>query len=71
MKKNIHPNIYLLNINCSCGNKIKIFSTLKKDFYIDICYKCHSFYTGKQRISNSKGRIENLKKRFKKINLEF
>ncbi len=68
MKKKIHPEIYLLHINCSCGNKMKIFSTLKKKFDIDVCYKCHVFYTGKQRISSSKGRIDNFRKRFGNIN---
>ncbi len=71
MKKNIHPKIYKLCIKCSCGNKTNIVSTLKNKFSIDVCYKCHSFYTGKQKISNSKGRIDNLRKRFKNINLNF
>ncbi len=71
MKKEIHPKINLLKVKCSCGNKINIFSTLNKNFNIDVCYKCHSFYTGKQKISNSKGRIDNLRKRFNKINFNF
>ncbi len=68
MKKKIHPKIYSLSIVCSCGNIINIFSTLKKNFNIDVCYKCHVFYTGKQKISSSKGRIDNFRKRFSKIN---
>ncbi len=71
MKKNIHLENNLLKAFCSCGNIIKIYSTLKKNFNIDVCYKCHSFYTGKQKISNSKGRLDNLKKRFDKINFIF
>ncbi len=71
MKKNIHPKIYKLNIKCSCGNLIKIFTSSKYKFIIDVCYKCHAFYTGKQKITGSKGRIQNLKKRFKNINLIF
>ncbi len=71
MKKNIHLSNNLLKVSCSCGNIIKIYSTLKKNFNIDVCYKCHSFYTGKQKISNSKGRLDNLKKRFGKINFIF
>ncbi len=71
MKKNIHPNTYFLNLSCSCGEKINIYSTIKNNFSIDVCYKCHSFYTGKHKISNNKGRIENFKKRFKKINFKF
>ncbi len=68
MKKEIHPKIFLLKVVCSCGNIIYINTTLKNNLLIDICYKCHSFYTGKQKFSNKKGRIENLKKRFNKIN---
>ncbi len=71
MKKNIHPIKYLLNLVCSCGENICIYSTLKNSFSIDVCYKCHSFYTGKQKISSIKGRIENLKRRFEKINFKY
>ncbi len=71
MKKNTHPNMNLLTISCSCNNVMKIYSTLSKDFNVDVCYKCHSFYTGKQKISNSKGRLDNFKKRFNKINFNF
>ncbi len=71
MKKKIHLENFLLKIKCSCGNKMKIYSTLNKKFSVDICYKCHPFYTGKQKISNIKGRIKNLKKRFDKINFNF
>ncbi len=70
MKKKIHSDIFSLKVSCSCGNIINIFSTLKNDFFIDVCYKCHSYYTGKQKISFSKGRIENLRKRFNNINIK-
>ncbi len=70
MKKNIHPSIFLLKINCSCNNKIYIYSTLNKNFFVDTCYKCHSFYTGKQKISNSSKRINIFNKRFSKINIK-
>ncbi len=66
MKKNIHPINNLINVKCSCGNNIKIFSVLKNDIFIDVCYKCHSFYTGKNKISNKKGRLEMFKKRYGK-----
>ncbi len=66
--KNKKILIYKLKVVCSCKNIIYIFTTCKKKINIDVCYKCHSFYTGKQKISNSKGRMENLKKRFNNIN---
>lgn len=67
MKKKIHPLMFLLKINCSCGNMINIYSTLNKNFSIDTCYKCHSFYTGKQKINYSSKRISNFNKRFSNI----
>ncbi len=71
MKKNIHPKSRELIVNCSCGNIIKIFSTLNKNFSIEVCYKCHSFYTGKQKSSNIKGRLEKFNKKYKNINYLF
>ncbi len=68
MKKKIHPKMFLLKVVCSCNNIMYIYTTIKKNFSVDVCYKCHSFYTGKQKISNTKGRIENFKKKFSKIN---
>ncbi len=71
MKKNIHPVTYKINFICSCKNLISVYSTLKKDFQIDVCYKCHSFYTGKQKISNVKGRLDKFKQRLNNINYLF
>ncbi|NIH41301.1 MAG: 50S ribosomal protein L31 [Buchnera aphidicola (Periphyllus aceris)] len=64
MKKNIHPKCFHHCIKCSCGNKINFFSTLYKNINIDICSKCHPFYTGKQRIVDTGGRVELFNKRF-------
>ncbi|QCI27371.1 50S ribosomal protein L31 [Buchnera aphidicola] len=65
MKKNIHPKYKKVNIHCSCGNIIDIFSTLNKDnLHIDVCSKCHPFYTGKQRNITQGGRIERFNKKF-------
>ncbi|XBC37654.1 MAG: 50S ribosomal protein L31 [Buchnera aphidicola (Meitanaphis microgallis)] len=64
MKKNIHPNYSEISVICSCGNLVKIFSTLCKDISIDVCSKCHPFYTGKQRIADTGGRIEKFNKKF-------
>ncbi|XBC41766.1 MAG: 50S ribosomal protein L31 [Buchnera aphidicola (Kaburagia rhusicola rhusicola)] len=65
MKKNIHPNYSEISVVCSCGNSIKIFSTLCKNINIDICSQCHPFYTGKQRVADTGGRIEKFNKKFK------
>ncbi len=69
MKKKIHPMISSINMICTCGNRMIIQSTLKnKTFNLDVCYKCHPFYTGKRKITDIKGRLEVFKKRLNKIN---
>ncbi|WP_343128177.1 50S ribosomal protein L31 [Buchnera aphidicola (Takecallis taiwana)] len=65
MKPNIHPKYQETVVTCSCGNSINIFSTLSvKTLNIDICSKCHPFYTGKQRNVSHGGRIERFNKKF-------
>ncbi|AAM68094.1 50S ribosomal protein L31 [Buchnera aphidicola] len=67
MKKKIHPAYSQIIATCSCGNIIEIFSTVNVNLNLDICAKCHPFYTGKQRIIDTGGRVERFKKRFKLI----
>lgn len=67
MKTNIHPNYIKIKVTCSCGKCTYIFSTLCKDINIDVCFKCHPFYTGQQRLSDTGGRIEKFNKKFKFI----
>ncbi|WWP00629.1 MAG: 50S ribosomal protein L31 [Candidatus Dasytiphilus stammeri] len=64
MKKNIHPNYTYITAICSCGNRIKIGSTLINDLNLDVCCQCHPFYTGKQRIVDTQGRVELFNRRF-------
>ncbi|MGI0118770.1 50S ribosomal protein L31 [Zooshikella sp. RANM57] len=64
MKAEIHPNYETVDITCSCGNVIKTKSTVCKDFSIEVCSACHPFYTGKQKILDTGGRVERFKKRF-------
>ncbi|WWO99692.1 MAG: 50S ribosomal protein L31 [Candidatus Dasytiphilus stammeri] len=68
MKKNIHPDYTFITATCSCGNIMKIRSTLKSNLMLDVCSKCHPFYTGKQRIMHTRGRVEKFNKRFNIIN---
>ena len=49
MKQDIHPKYEEITASCSCGNEIKVRSTLGKDISLDVCSACHPFYTGKQR----------------------
>ncbi|UTA31893.1 50S ribosomal protein L31 [Citrobacter freundii] len=64
MKKDIHPKYEEITANCSCGNVIKIRSTVGHDLNLDVCSKCHPFYTGKQCDVATGGRVDRFNKRF-------
>jgi large subunit ribosomal protein L31 len=65
MKDKIHPKYYEnAKVTCLCGNTITAGST-KPEIRVEICGKCHPFYTGEQRIVDSLGRVERFKKRYK------
>jgi len=63
MKADTHPNYAEINITCSCGNKFKTQSTVGKDMNIEVCSQCHPFYTGKQKILDTAGRVEKFKQK--------
>lgn len=63
MKEGIHPNYNQTTITCACGEVIHTGST-KSDLRVDICSKCHSFFTGKQKLVDTGGRVGRFKKRF-------
>ncbi len=62
MKKDIHPNYEESVIRCACGEVIETKST-KKDIHVEICSKCHPFYTGKQKLVDTGGRVDRFNKR--------
>jgi len=64
MRADIHPNYQAMKATCSCGNVIETRSTIGKDILVDVCAQCHPFYTGKQKIMDSAGRIDRFNKRF-------
>jgi large subunit ribosomal protein L31 len=64
MKANIHPTYEEITATCSCGNVMKVRSTMRKDINLDVCSACHPFYTGKQRTADTGGRVDRFKKRF-------
>jgi large subunit ribosomal protein L31 len=64
MKPDIHPEYQPMKATCSCGNVIETFSTLGKDIHLDVCSQCHPFYTGRQKIVDSGGRVERFRRRF-------
>ena len=64
MKKGIHPEYFdNTSIICACGNKIEVGAT-KTDLKVEICSKCHPFFTGKQVLVDTAGRIERFKKKY-------
>jgi len=67
MKKEGHPKYYDCVVTCSCGNTWTTRST-KPELKIDICSACHPFYTGKQKLIDSGGRVDRFKKMMKKVN---
>jgi large subunit ribosomal protein L31 len=66
MKPNIHPDYAEINITCSCGNTFTTGSTAGKDVTLDVCSECHPFYTGKQKLVDTAGRIDKFKKKYGK-----
>ncbi|MCD6148945.1 50S ribosomal protein L31 [bacterium] len=66
MKKNIHPKYYPnAHVKCACGNTFTVGST-KEYIEIEICSKCHPFYTGKEKLVDTMGRIEKFKRKLAK-----
>lgn len=63
MKEGIHPNYKPTTIKCACGEVIETSSS-KKDMRVDICSKCHPFFTGKQKLVDTGGRVDRFKKRY-------
>ncbi len=65
MKAKIHPKYYTqARVTCSCGNVFATGST-KQELKVEICSRCHPFFTGEQRIVDTEGRVERMKRRFK------
>jgi len=63
MKQGIHPRYELTKITCACGNVIETRSTVK-DLKVEICSNCHPFYTGKQKLVDTAGRVERFKRKY-------
>ena len=66
MKTGIHPEYQQTTIQCACGNVLEVGST-KKDIRVEICSKCHPFFTGKQKLIDTAGRIERFRKKYQKF----
>ncbi len=65
MKENIHPNYHEVSVVCACGEKFVTGSTTANDVIkVDICSKCHPFFTGKQKLVDTGGRVEKFNNRY-------
>ena len=64
MKLDIHPAYAEINVTCSCGNSFQVRSTLDNDLNVEVCSKCHPFYTGKQKILDTAGRVDRFRKKY-------
>ena len=66
MKAGIHPNYVDCTVTCACGNVIQTRST-RPEIRVEVCSKCHPFYTGKQKLVDTGGRVERFKRRYANV----
>lgn len=64
MKADIHPAYDDIAVTCSCGNSFQTRSTVGKDLSIEVCSKCHPFYTGKQKMLDTGGRVDRFRRKY-------
>jgi len=65
MKQSVHPEYKEVNVTCSCGHKFVTQSTLSKpELHIEVCSQCHPFYSGKQRLVDSAGRVDKFRQKY-------
>ena len=68
MKTKIHPDYKEVEVTCSCGTKFTTRSTLAKPLHVEVCSSCHPFYTGKQKIVDTAGRVEKFRQKYARKN---
>ena len=64
MKANIHPEYTEISVTCNCGSVFKTRSTNGQDLSLDVCAACHPFYTGKQKMVDTAGRVDKFRKKY-------
>ncbi len=64
MRQDIHPEYKEIKVTCSCGNSFVTRSTFGRDLLLEVCSKCHPFYTGKQKIVDTEGRVDRFKQKY-------
>jgi len=67
MKEGIHPDYHPVTVHCACGHTFKTRSTVKGEFLrVEICSNCHPFFTGKQKLLDTAGRVERFQRKYQK-----
>ena len=69
MREGIHPNYYQATVTCNCGNTFVTGST-KENIHVEICSKCHPFYTGQQKSTQARGRVDKFNKKYEVMRAE-
>ena len=64
MKAEIHPRYNTVNVRCSCGNTFQTRSTAKGELHVELCSECHPYFTGKQKLVDTGGRVERFQRRY-------
>ena len=64
MKAGIHPEYKVIAVTCTCGNKFETRSTIGQDLQVEVCSNCHPFYTGKQKVVDTGGRVDKFRKKY-------
>jgi large subunit ribosomal protein L31 len=70
MKPEIHPNYDEINVTCACGNSFTTRSTKGEELHIEICSECHPFFTGKQKLVDTAGRVDRFNRRYQRGNAQ-
>lgn len=66
MKAGIHPHYEEVNVTCACGNQFRTRTTHKGDIRVEICSSCHPFFTGRQKLIDTEGRVDRFQKKYQK-----
>ncbi len=69
MRADIHPQYHEVDVRCACGATWKTHST-KKELHLEICSSCHPFFTGRQKLVDTEGRVERFMKKYGKVTVE-
>jgi large subunit ribosomal protein L31 len=64
MKPDIHPEYKEITVSCSCGGSFKTRSTAGRDLHLDVCSECHPFFTGKQKLLDTAGRVDKFRQKY-------